>query len=154
MTCISLMLSLLLLPSITGMDDPDAQEWVGSYQIVGGSRGTERLDANKYQGVVVRIAANAITTYDTQNKEIYAATYELDRKSNPWRIVMTATITPVDGKDGGKGEGGIGSKAMGLMHHEGDIVKLIYALPGGEPPRSFDAKEKQQLFILKKISKK
>jgi uncharacterized protein (TIGR03067 family) len=99
---------------------------------------------DRLKDVTVRIAANAITTFDKDKKEIYAATYKLDTSRKPWRIMMTATITPVDGK---------GTKAEGLVERDGDTFKLIYALPGGKAPTEFKTGEKQQMFVLKKRGK-
>jgi len=119
----------------------DTAKLVGTYTIVSGERGGQRIAADHLKDVTVRIAANAITTFDKDKKEAYAATYELDTNRKPWRITMTATITPVDGK---------GTKTKGLIERDGDTVQLIYALPGGKAPTEFKTDEKQQMFVLKK----
>lgn len=114
---------------------------IGSYVIVSGEKEGEKLDAERLKDVAVQIAANAITTFDKDKKQVYAATYEIDANRKPWRITMTATITPVDGK---------GTKAEGLIMAEGDTVKLIYALPGGKAPTEFKTGARQQMFVMKK----
>ena len=41
--------------------------------------------------------------------------------------------------------------ARGLIQKDGDTVRLIYALPTGEVPAGFKTKEKQLLFVMKKV---
>ena len=45
-------------------------------------------------------------------------------------------------------ETGVISK--GLIEPEGDRIKLIYALPNGQPPTDFKTGERQQMFVLVK----
>lgn len=121
------------------------EQLVGMYEIISGEKEGKEIDSARLKDVRVQIAANAITTYDKDKKEVYAASYELDTSHKPWRLSMTATLTPVDGK---------GTKAEGLIEKDDDgTVKLIYALPGGEAPTEFRAQEKQQLFVLKRLDK-
>jgi uncharacterized protein (TIGR03067 family) len=129
-------------------DEPkkaDSATLLGDYEIVGGERGGKELTADRLKEVKVRIAANAITTYDRDKKEVYAASYALDSEQRPWHITMTATLTPADD--------GKGAKAEGLIEMKGDTVRLIYALPGGKAPTQFKTGEKQQMFVLKRTGK-
>lgn len=127
-----------------GSDKVDTSKLVGDYQIIEGERGGEPLPENRVKDVLVRIAANAITTFDKDKKEVYAATYKINADKLPWRISMTATIAPVEGK---------GTKADGLIAMDGDMIKLIYALPGGKTPTEFKTQELQQMFVLKRMGK-
>lgn len=142
--------ALLLLCTQIRADMPTKQDklekakLVGTYEIVGGEKGGKKIEADRLKDAAVQIAANAITTFDKDKKEVYAATYELDASRKPWRIAMIATITPVNGK---------GSKSDGLIEVDGNTVKLIYALPGGRAPTQFKTEEKQQMFVLKKTDK-
>lgn len=120
----------------------DVAKLVGNYRIVAGERNGEKIEADRLQGISVRIAKNAITTLDRQEKEIYVATYEIDANKRPYRLLMTAQVTPMEGN------GGKGTKAAGLIDFDGETIKLIYALPGGESPTEFRAGEKQQMFVL------
>ena len=120
-----------------------ARELVGRYQLVSGEKDGHSIPPDRIKGSTMRIAANAMTTFDKDEKEVYVATYELDTSTRPWRITMTAKVAP------DKGEG---SKASGLIEKNGDTVKLIYALPGGKTPSEFKAGENQQLFVLKKVA--
>jgi uncharacterized protein (TIGR03067 family) len=122
----------------------DAGQLIGTYRLVSGSRGGEVIPAERFNEVTVQIAKNAITTFDRDNKEVYAATYVLDGKKHPWRITMTATITP---------KGGKGTETVGLIGIEGKSVKLIYALPGGEEPTEFKTGKQQQMFVLERTNR-
>ena len=131
-------------------DDPskgskaDATKLTGAYKIVAGEKNGQPVSKDRLDGITVRIATNAITTLDKDEKEVYVATYELDSSQKPWRIMMTATVAPAEGK---------GTKAVGLIEMEGDTVKLIYALPAGKAPTQFKAGDKQQMFVLKRAGK-
>lgn len=114
---------------------------VGLYKIVSGEREGQPIPSDRLQNVTVRIAANAITTYDKEKKQVYAATYELDRSKTPMPITLTATLTPDKSQ---------GVEARGLLLIDGDTVKFVYALPGGKPPEAMKAGEKQQLFVMRR----
>lgn len=125
-------------------DKAAAMKLVGTYRIVSGSKGDQKTPSDRLDNITMRIAANAMTTYTKDKKEVYAATYELDTSRKPWRITMTTTIGPAEDK---------GTKAEGLIEIYGDTVRLIYALPGGKAPTEFKTAEKQQMFVLKKLDK-
>lgn len=122
-----------------------AEDLVGTYTITAGEKNGKSLPREHFEGVKVRIATNAITTFDKDKKKVYAATYVLDTKRKPWRIKMTATITA--------DEGGKGTVAEGMIEKEGTTVKLIYALPKGSAPIGFKTGDKQQMFTLERSSK-
>ena len=44
--------------------------------------------------------------------------------------------------------------AKGLIEKEDDTVRIIYALPGGDLPTEFRTKDKQLLFVMKKVKLK
>lgn len=142
--------ALVLLAARVRADEPkkddkaEAAKLVGVYEIVGGEKDGQKIEAGRLKEVTVRIAANAITTFDKDKKEVYVATYELDTSRKPCRITLTATVTP---------KGGKGTTAEGLIERDGDTVKLIYALPGGKAPTELRAGDKQQMFILRKSGK-
>jgi uncharacterized protein (TIGR03067 family) len=114
---------------------------IGVYTITAGERDGKELPAVELKDVTMQIAANAISTFDKDKKQIYVATYTLDPTKKPWRITMTATLTPE--------KGGEGTKAEGLISKEGDTVRLIYALPKGSTPTEFKTDRGQQMFTLK-----
>ena len=116
-----------------------ASALVGSYIIVAGEKDGEKIPDERIKGSSVRIAENAIHTFDKEQKETYAATYILDTNREPWRITMTSTIAPVKGE-----------VAEGLIKKDGDTVQFIYAVRGGAIPTDFTTENKQLLFTLKK----
>lgn len=137
---------LALLAARAAADDRppgDAAKLTGMYRITAGERDGQKIPEGELAGITVRIATNAITTLDKDKKEVFVATYTLDTSRTPWRIHLTATVTPMD-----KGKG---TKAEGLIAADGDTVKLVYALPGGQAPTAFKAGDKQHLFVLTKV---
>jgi uncharacterized protein (TIGR03067 family) len=119
---------------------------LGAYTILSGERSGEKEPAERIEGVTVRIAEDAIVVLDKDKKEVYADTYKVDTRSKPWKITMTSKITP-------HSKSGEESVAQGLIEKQGDTVKLIYALPGGETPTEFKTKEKQLMFVMKSQKK-
>jgi uncharacterized protein (TIGR03067 family) len=133
-------------------DEKSASEsrLTGVFKIVGGERNGEKIPAEQLKDVTVRIAENALTTFDRDKKELYAATYKLDKSQTPWKIVMTARLAP-EANTGAVGEKKADAQSMGLIAIEGDTIKLIYALPEGEAPKAFKTEDKQQMFLLERI---
>jgi len=138
----------LLLQATSFADDKDKRnasgapaDLIGAYTIVSGEKYGEKEPAGRIEGTTVRFAEDAIVVLDKEKKEVYAQTYKIDAASTPWKIVMTSKITPYKGA----GE----SVAKGLIEKDGDTVRLIYALPGGETPTEFKTKDKQLMFVMK-----
>lgn len=124
---------------------PDAKALIGNYRIVSGERNGKKIDSQRLKDVNVRIDDKFITTFDKDKREFYAASYELDTASKPWKMKLTATIVP---KEGDKPDGK-GSKADGLIEISGESVKFIYSLPEGKPPTEFKTSDNQQMFTMK-----
>jgi uncharacterized protein (TIGR03067 family) len=112
---------------------------MGSYTIVAGEKDGQKISDERVKGSSVRITGNVITTFDKDQKEMYAASYTLDTSRAPWRITMTSTRAPINGE-----------VVHGLIEQDGDTVRLIYAVRGGTTPTDFTTDDKQLLFTLKK----
>ena len=132
-------------------DSQDVKKLIGTYRITAGERNGKKIEADRLKDVTVRFEENVVTTFDKDKKEFYAASYELDTKQKPWKIMMTATIVPVEGKS--SKVDGKGTKAEGLVELSGESVKFIYALPEGKAPTEFKTNDKQQMFMLMKVEK-
>lgn len=127
----------------TPVTTPDNSKLAGAYHIVSGERSGQPIPAERLRQINVRISKDKFTTLDQAEKEIYVATYTIDKSKTPWRISMTATVTPDKTQ---------GVTAHGLIEQKEDNVRLIYALPGGAEPTSFKTADKQQLFVLKRAA--
>jgi uncharacterized protein (TIGR03067 family) len=117
--------------------DADAASLAGTYRFVSGEKYGGEEPAENLKQSKVSITAGEIIATDQDNKRSYVATYKLDTTKKPWRISMES-IVPT-----------IGAKAEGLVSKDGDTLKLIYALPGGDLPTEFKTKEKQLMWVLK-----
>ena len=139
-------------PKVVDSGAPD--DLLGGYTIIAGEKYGEKEDPERLAGTTVRIAEDAIIVLDKEKKEVYAQTYKIDTKAKPWKITLETKITPYPEKKGDslerKGEDRI---AHGLIEKDGDTVKIIYALPGGERPTEFKTKEKQLMFVMKNENK-
>ncbi len=120
---------------------------IGAYTIIAGEKYGQKEPEERIVGTTVRFAEDGIVVLDKEKKEVYAQTYKIDATTTPWTIVMKSKITPYTEK--GQGE----TVAKGLIEKDGDTVKLIYAVPGGEMPTEFKTKEKQLMFIMKNEKK-
>jgi uncharacterized protein (TIGR03067 family) len=145
---------LLLISPFASSDDKkksgisgEPSDLLGGYTIIAAEKYGEKEPPERIEGTTVRIADDAIIVMDKDKKEVYAQTYKIDTKSNPWKITLKSRITPNNQK-------GEEMEAKGLIAKDGDTVKLIYALPGGEFPTEFKTKAKQLMFVLKNERKK
>jgi len=142
-TCIlSLAAALLALPAAVGEDKGDkAAHLLGKYTVVSGKRDKHDLPKKDFEDSVVVFEKGKVYGHDNNKKEFFGATYKLDTSSKPWKITMVST-SPKKGEE-----------ADGVIEVDGDTVRLAYALPGGKTPTGFEAGEKQQSFVLKRMKK-
>ena len=117
-----------------------AASLVGEYVIVSGEREGRKEPPERIKGTLVRSTDQAIAVFDMSKRQTYAATYRLDTGKKPWAITMTGAT--------GRNKGVV---ARGLIDKQGNTVRLIYALPGGELPTGFSTKTKQLMFALKSL---
>ena len=118
----------------------------GEFKFVSGEDDGKPVPDEHIKDSLVRITEDTITAVDKDNNDIYVAKYRLDTAKKPWVIMMTT----VAGPRGNKGE-----KASGIVHVDGEEVKLAYAPEGGTVPTEFGTKPetKQLSFVLKRIKK-
>ena len=137
---LALAIFLLIAPGCTGRssDQPKA-DLTGEYRIVSGERNGAPIDQNELKEAAVYINDKTIIVYDKERKEMFASTYTLETNQKPWQVTMISTKAP-----------DVGATAKGLVEADQNKVKLIYALPNGQPPTSFKAGEQQQMFVMEK----
>jgi uncharacterized protein (TIGR03067 family) len=128
----------------SGTSKPDKnctpESLVGRYVIVGGEKEGAKEPENRIDGTIVTFTKETVVVADKDKKEIYSASYKLNATTNPSDITMTSRV-----------ESSAGQIARGLIQKEGDILRLIYALPTGETPATFKTKEKQLMFVMKRM---
>jgi len=117
---------------------PPPAPLAGGYTVVSGEKDGQVIPPERIRGSVVRFTENRITGTDKDKKEFFAATYTLDTSKKPWVIAMKST-SPKE------------AEAGGLVKVDGDTLTIIYSLPGGAAPTDFKTKEKQHLFVLKRV---
>jgi uncharacterized protein (TIGR03067 family) len=143
MTRLITLFTAFAVPSLVLGDDKTTKptRLDGTYTIVSGEHGGKAIPEADLKGSVVTFTGDRIVGTDKDRKEFFAATFMVDTTSKPMKIVMTSTAPKP------------GEKAAGVIEIDGDVVKLAYNLPGGEPPTGFKTGEKQHLFVLKKMAK-
>jgi len=114
----------------------------GLHTIVSGEREGQKEPEERIKGVTVRFTEDTIIVTDKDKKETYVATYKVDWSKKPGLITMKAVKAPE--KD---------EVARGLIEKQGDTVRLIYSLPGGDMPANFKTDKKQLMFVLKAVQK-
>lgn len=142
---VSLMASLAIAqqaqPAPSKADKPCTPEsLVGRYVIVGGEKEGAKEPEGRIDGTIVTFTKETVVVADKDKKEIYSASYKLNATANPSDITMTSRV-----------ESSAGQIARGLIQKEGDTLRLIYALPTGETPATFKTKEKQLMFVMKRM---
>jgi uncharacterized protein (TIGR03067 family) len=116
---------------------------IGDYVIVSGERDGQKEPDETIVGALLHITEDRILMEDRDHKSTpFIATYTLDTSKKPLVITMTSMLPPMKG-----------DTLRGLIEKEGDQVRLIYALPGGEMPAEFKTKEKQVLVVTKLATK-
>lgn len=119
----------------------EAARLTGTYEAVSGEKFGAKLPDSKVQGMKVRFETGTITATDKDNKQLYAARFQLDISTSPWSITMTSTVPAT------------AEVAPGIIQVDGDMLKLCYSLPGADRPAEFKTKDRQLLFVLKRIEK-
>jgi uncharacterized protein (TIGR03067 family) len=117
-----------------------AKSLVGRYHIISGEKDGIEEPAERIMGTTVTWKQESVVVADKKTKELYSASYKLDTTTNPSVITMTSRVQSTSG-----------DIVQGLISQEGDIVRLIYALPTGETPTGFKTKQKQLMFVMKKL---
>ncbi|WP_165247155.1 hypothetical protein [Paludisphaera soli] len=122
---------------------------VGGYVISAGEKFGVPDAPERIKGSTVRFTEDRVVVMDKDSKEIYGATYSLEANEAAAgasasgaiasKIKMTSKLADVED-----------AVAYGLIDKDGDTVRLVYALPGGEAPRDFKTKDKQLMFVMKK----
>jgi uncharacterized protein (TIGR03067 family) len=141
-SCLAIVLLLFVVPACTSRssDSPKVANLTGEYRIISGERNGALIDQKELSDATITIRDKTITAYDKERKETFAATYTLETKQTPWEITMISTKAPE-----------VGVIAKGLIEIKQNSVKLIYALPNGQPPTDFKAGQQQQMFDMVKI---
>ncbi|HEY1188411.1 MAG TPA: TIGR03067 domain-containing protein [Gemmata sp.] len=136
--------AVMMQATSPGTADDQKQEEQGpaglarGYVIVSGEHDGTPIPEERIRGSVVQFTGNRIVGTDKDRKEFFSCTYALDTSKTPWAINMKNSEPKHE-------------TAAGLIKKEGETVTLIYALPGGETPKDFKTKEKQNMFVLKAL---
>jgi len=119
--------------------DKNALALTGDYLIVSGEKYGQKEPDDRIVGTLVHFTDDRIFVEDRDHKSTpYIADYTLDTSKTPCVITMTKLLEP------NKGE-----TVRGLVERDGDQLRLIYALPGGDMPKEFKTKDKQLMFVMK-----
>lgn len=108
----------------------------GGYTVASGERDGKPIPAEKLKDAVVRITGGRIVGTDRDRTEIIVATYTLNTEKTPWRLEL-------------RHYGTTGELSGALAKKEGNVLTIIFALPGGEAPTEFKTKDKQVMFVLR-----
>ena len=123
----------------------------GGYEIVAGEKFGAPEPADRVKGSTVRFSEDRVVVMDKDSKEVYGATYALEPAEAAAGAAATGAVGSKIKMTSKLGDAGSENQvAMGLIDKDGDKVRLIYALPGGEAPQEFKTKAGQLMFVLKK----
>lgn len=119
-----------------------AADLVGGYTVVSGEKYGQEEPEDRVKGTIVRFTEDRVVVTDKDKTEVYGSEYTLDTSKKPYKITLTSKLAPSEGQ-----------VSKGLIEKDGDTVRLIYALPGGDEPTSFKTKAKQLMFVMKNEKK-
>jgi len=128
------------------------KQLVGDYRIVSGKKEGEDVLEDRLSDVTVRFTEKTITTYDGEKNARFSAAYRLDTQQRPWRVKMTSTAKPSADAAARDGATPARTTSEGLIELADGQLKIIYALPGGLAPESFQTGERQQMFVLERLA--
>jgi uncharacterized protein (TIGR03067 family) len=131
-----------VLVAAAGAEDKGATKLEGDYVLVSAEKNGQPVPDERVRGSMVRFTENRIVATDKDKKETYVASYKVDSSGKPCKIAMTSEIAPTQGVS-----------TKGLVEQDGESIRLIYALPGGDEPTEFKTKDKQLMVVLKKKGK-
>jgi uncharacterized protein (TIGR03067 family) len=142
MKCTMTFLVLLGCGSFAAADTiTDPATLAGTYTVVKGEMNGKPDLPEDIEGVVVTIKDNTISGANKDGKELFAYTFTLDTTGTdvPQVFAMTSTVPEK------------GVKASGIIELDNDILRICYALPGGEMPTTFTTGDNQRSLVLKKM---
>jgi len=120
----------------------DPAKLAGTYTVVSGEMNGKPDLPQDLEGVVVTIKGDTISGAKDK-KELFAYSFTLDTTGTnvPQVFAMTSKFPEK------------GVPASGIIDMEDDIVRMCYALPGGEMPTTFRTGDNQRLLVLKRMEK-
>ncbi|MEW4487175.1 hypothetical protein AB1L42_03790 [Thalassoglobus sp. JC818] len=118
-----------------------ASDLEGTYRIIRGEMDGKELKPEELKAQQVVFTDQQIKTLDAEDGELYVAKFQLQPHELGAHIVMESIKPPMPG---------IG--AVGLIHKDEDVVKLIYGFPNAEAPGEFKTKKGQHMFVMLKQS--
>lgn len=124
----------------------------GSYTIVSGEENGKPIPKERIEGALIVFTDKTVVGTDKDKKQFFSSTYTIDSSKTPWVITMTDAgrgAKPDDKKPDDKKQ-----SASGLIKVDGEMVTVIYALPGGKAPTEFKTADMQQMFVMKRADKK
>ena len=136
---LALVILFFVVSACTGRSDQPKADLTGEYRILSGERNGAPIDQGELTDTSIYINDKTIIAYDKDRKEMFAVTYTLETKQDPWHITMVSTKAPE-----------VGAVSKGLVEADQNKVTLIYALPNGRPPTDFKAGRQQQMFVMVK----
>jgi uncharacterized protein (TIGR03067 family) len=128
------------LPTDPALPDPKGPPTPieGGYTIASGERDGKPIPAERIKDAIVRLTGGRIVGTDRDRVELLVATYTLDTEKTPWALELRHYEAP-------------DQLSSGLVKKDGNVLTIIFALPGGAAPTEFKTKEKQVMFVLRRF---
>lgn len=124
-------------------DQKPPLDLTGDYLIVSGEKDGAKIPDDEIVGTQVHFVDDRILIEDKDHKSTpYIFNYKVDTSKKPYVITTTSLIGEYKGR-----------VAKGLVEKNGDQVRLIYPMPGGEPPTEFKTKNNQKMIVMKLMPK-
>lgn len=133
-------------PRVGGDAKAPAERLVGTYQIASGRVGDKDLPAERLKDAVVTITRDKMVGVAKDKSQIFVASYTVKTDGAAAAADKNQVTVVMKGEKPGEGE------ATGLVQvQENGDLRLVYNLPGGPAPTGFEPKDRQQMFVLKRL---
>ncbi len=137
------------------VDDKAKPAVNGTYTIVSGEENGKAIPKERIEGSLVIFTDKTVAGTDKDKKEFFSSTYSIDGSKTPWVITMTEAGRGAKSDDKKVEDKKPAEKVStpGLIKVDGEMVTIIYALPGGKAPTEFKTADMQQMFVMKRADK-
>jgi uncharacterized protein (TIGR03067 family) len=131
--------------AVKAADKEHTNQLLGTWVVVSGEEDGKPSPEEKIKGSKMTVDGKTIKLSDKDDKQLWILDYKLDPSKKPAEIDMTVA----------EGQGA-GKSSQGIYELEGDSLKLCYALPGADRPKTFKttAGAKENCFTLKRAEVK
>jgi uncharacterized protein (TIGR03067 family) len=129
---------LTVQTALFSADPTDRPKLEGQHAIVAVERDGKPLDDATFNGATIRFTEDKLVGANKDGSEFLTADYTVNDAKKPCAINLKVTSGSNKGKE-----------LPGLIERKDNQIRIVFALPGGQPPTEFKTGENQAMYTLK-----